>query len=621
MKKIIFSHLIIILVVTSSSFAQEISDLNGIETQTGRTYLFYRNGSYTPYNSIYKFDPETLLDSLFLLGYISWTPFGNDAKGTNDFEFFPNDSINFMSVGNEFNIDFWGTVYRNDTLTFSIPFDIIKVDISKQNPQKVFTGGSYNYLLRSFDGGYNFPIDSIMQFAYLSMSPFNDNILFGLDSLNRLVKSFNGGYTSVLVDTSKTDDIFNSKFFYDSDQQHIYRIAKSYGKYVFLTSNNNGNQFSWTKTFESDFALWVSNDPSISGSIYLGNLRYIYKSTDFGSTFSLYKTLDSRITGIYKKPNSDILYVSTRYRIYKITPNLITLLKSFPVSSELFSYYPLKVGNKWIYDKTTIVYDFPPQITYDTVIKKVICDSVAQNNKKYFVLKEESILGSTEYFLERIDSTNGKIFRFVQGYNYPDNELLIDDLTAEIGDSIEAFRYGVWYPGGVTVLREEDYFTKWGLNSGRKIFETNNYGMPLYSLTYGLGLDSAVYGFDFGTTTYVLRGCVINGTVFGDTVLSVDNNEDIPANFVLFQNYPNPFNPSTRISWQSPVAGQTNLRIYDVLGNEVATLLNEYRNAGSYEIEFNSADKNQGVFLPSGVYFYQLKVGDYVQTRKMMLLK
>ena len=605
-----------------SSIAQQISDLNGLETQSGRTYLFYRSYGLTPYNSIFKFDPETQQDTLFLFGFLSWSPFGNDGKANNDFEFFPNDSVNFMSVGNEFNVDFWGTIYRNDTLTFSIPFDIIKVDISKQNPQKVFAGGSYNHLLRSFDGGYNFPIDSIMQFSYLSMSPFNDNILFGLDSLNRLVKSFDGGYTSVLVDTSKTDDIFNSKFFYDSDQQHIYRIAKSYGKYVFLTSNNNGNQFSWTKTFESDFPLWVSNDPSISGNIYLGNLRYIYKSTDFGLTFSLYKTFDSRITGIYKKPNSDILYASTRYRIYKITPNLITLLKLYPIPFELFSYYPLKVGNKWIYDKTTIVYDFPPQITYDTVIKKVIRDSVAQNNKKYFVLKEESISGSTEYFLERIDSTTGKIFRFVQGFNYPDDELLIDDLTAELGDTIEAFRYGIWYPGAVTVLREENYFTKWGLNSGRKIFETNNYGMPLYSLTYGLGLDSAVYGFDFGTTTFVLRGCVINGTVFGDTVLFVEQREDIPTNFVLYQNYPNPFNPTTKIEFVIPngVRNLVTLKVYDVLGNEIATLVNEYRDAGRYEVKF-TVGQDSSPDIASGVYFYQLKADNYIETKKMVLIR
>ncbi len=60
-------------------------------------------------------------------------------------------------------------------------------------------------------------------------------------------------------------------------------------------------------------------------------------------------------------------------------------------------------------------------------------------------------------------------------------------------------------------------------------------------------------------------------------------------NLYLHQNYPNPFNPSTKISWQSPVGSWQTLKVYDVLGNEVATLVNEYRNAGSYEVEFNAS--------------------------------
>ena len=86
-------------------------------------------------------------------------------------------------------------------------------------------------------------------------------------------------------------------------------------------------------------------------------------------------------------------------------------------------------------------------------------------------------------------------------------------------------------------------------------------------------------------------------------------------NLFLYQNYPNPFNPSTKISWQSPVSSHQTLKIYDVLGNEVATLVNEYRNAGSYEVDFNASA------LSSGVYFYKLQAGDFVQTKKMMLVK
>ena len=103
-------------------------------------------------------------------------------------------------------------------------------------------------------------------------------------------------------------------------------------------------------------------------------------------------------------------------------------------------------------------------------------------------------------------------------------------------------------------------------------------------------------------------------------ITKVENENLISTNtFLLDQNYPNPFNPSTRISWQSPVGSHQILKIYDVLGNEVATLVEEYRNAGNYEIDFNPASSIK--ILASGIYFYRLQAGDFVQTKKMILVK
>ena len=100
-------------------------------------------------------------------------------------------------------------------------------------------------------------------------------------------------------------------------------------------------------------------------------------------------------------------------------------------------------------------------------------------------------------------------------------------------------------------------------------------------------------------------------------VVSIEENKNsfIPEEFILSQNYPNPFNPSTKINWQAPLSGWQTIKVFDVLGTEVKTLVDEYRNAGSYEVEFIANN------LPSGVYFYQLKVGDYLETKKMILLK
>ncbi|WP_348342550.1 T9SS type A sorting domain-containing protein [Ignavibacterium sp.] len=88
-----------------------------------------------------------------------------------------------------------------------------------------------------------------------------------------------------------------------------------------------------------------------------------------------------------------------------------------------------------------------------------------------------------------------------------------------------------------------------------------------------------------------------------------------PDKFTLEQNYPNPFNPTTVISWQSPVSSWQTLKVYDVLGNEVVTLVNEYREAGSYKVEFDASE------LPSGVYYYKLSVGNFSDVKKMMLIK
>jgi hypothetical protein len=92
-----------------------------------------------------------------------------------------------------------------------------------------------------------------------------------------------------------------------------------------------------------------------------------------------------------------------------------------------------------------------------------------------------------------------------------------------------------------------------------------------------------------------------------------------PEDFVLHNNYPNPFNPSTKISWQSPVGSHQILKVFDVLGNEVATLVDEYKPAGRYEVEFSPVSGNR--HPASGIYFCRLRTENYSQTIKMLYLK
>jgi hypothetical protein len=104
--------------------------------------------------------------------------------------------------------------------------------------------------------------------------------------------------------------------------------------------------------------------------------------------------------------------------------------------------------------------------------------------------------------------------------------------------------------------------------------------------------------------------------IYSNYITGINNElSRIPLSFILEQNYPNPFNPSTTIKFRISDFGFVSLRVYDILGNEIATLVNSEKPSGVYEVEWNASN------VPSGVYFYQLKTGAFVQTKKMLLLK
>ena len=100
-----------------------------------------------------------------------------------------------------------------------------------------------------------------------------------------------------------------------------------------------------------------------------------------------------------------------------------------------------------------------------------------------------------------------------------------------------------------------------------------------------------------------------------DITLAVNDPDNFPTKFGLSQNYPNPFNPTTTIKYQVSVAGNVSIKIYNLLGKEIAELLNENKKPGSYEVVFDAAK------FPSGVYFYRIQAEGFVQTKKMVLLK
>jgi len=154
---------------------------------------------------------------------------------------------------------------------------------------------------------------------------------------------------------------------------------------------------------------------------------------------------------------------------------------------------------------------------------------------------------------------------------------------------------------------------------GNGVWRSTNYGNTWTQINDGLG--SGAYNvLSLGADDQYLFAGTVSSSIWRRPLSQVvTNTEDEtnlqPKEFSLEQNYPNPFNPSTRIQYQVSGVSHINLKVYDVLGNEVATLVNEEKQAGSYEVDFNASQ------LTSGVYFYTINAGSFVETKKMILLR
>jgi hypothetical protein len=110
-------------------------------------------------------------------------------------------------------------------------------------------------------------------------------------------------------------------------------------------------------------------------------------------------------------------------------------------------------------------------------------------------------------------------------------------------------------------------------------------------------------------------GTILKTTDGGVTFVGEDNKSVMPEKYILSQNYPNPFNPATVINYSIPVTGNVKIDVFDLLGRKIKTIVNEEKSAGTYIVKFDAS------FLSSGVYFYRLQVGNFVSTKKMVIMK
>ena len=261
-------------------------------------------------------------------------------------------------------------------------------------------------------------------------------------------------------------------------------------------------------------------------------------------------------------------------------------------------FYPLHIGDYWVYEGIS------GSIPITNTVR-VIGDTIMPDNNFYFVLKEiDHTFGYTSFSYRRIDRL-GRVFYWETWNN---NSKQYFEFSRNVGDTLKS-KFDSF------IYRLNDKY----INSYTELFELNNLQYPDISYTrndYDKGLGLYRITGDLYLSECV--GAYVNGEiVWGDTtVTNIEDDINTDLNdYMLFQNYPNPFNPSIKITYNIPQRSNVSLRIYDVLGKEIATLVNEQKEAGTYSIQFDASK------LSSGVYIYSIQAGDFLESRKMILMK
>ncbi|MCF8305878.1 MAG: T9SS type A sorting domain-containing protein [Ignavibacteriales bacterium] len=254
--------------------------------------------------------------------------------------------------------------------------------------------------------------------------------------------------------------------------------------------------------------------------------------------------------------------------------------------------FPLEIGNIWQYSES------PGHFSHSVAVY----DTLMPNGKTYTYIQGDLAGG---YFRKE----GAKLYAYGQSGA---QEKLRYDFSLAIGDTMSFEIFGedtvittVSAAGIREIFGLDKYYMSFHMES------VNSSGDAEFTITDGFGLTRSVGELLF----YGLTAAVINGAQFGLIVDVKTPGQGIPADFSLHQNYPNPFNPATKISFNLPQASDVSLKVYDILGNQAAVLLNGFLDAGSYSYEFDGAG------LSNGIYFYRIKAGNFNSVKKMILLK
>ncbi len=278
---------------------------------------------------------------------------------------------------------------------------------------------------------------------------------------------------------------------------------------------------------------------------------------------------------------------------------LIILLVNFYAAAQVGTApAPLKPGNRWTYNEY-LAGDY----AHPYLLQFEITDSIEViNGTPFYLTRGGGYYGITSNkFFSRYDET------------ISDSLYTYFEVNPQKGDTWEQhWKNGIILYNALVDTFTAKVFSKYTLiyvvdrSDSSKIISSREYWTKEYGMLDGL----------YEQEEDILKGCVIDGVLYGDTTITgIEEVRVLPDKFVLYQNYPNPFNPSTLISWQMAKGDKVKLVVYDILGREIKTLANKYYNTGKYSISFNAGD------LPSGIYFYRIITNDFIQTKKMILVR
>ncbi|WP_421775250.1 T9SS type A sorting domain-containing protein [Gracilimonas sp.] len=348
---------------------QYFHELKGMEDSSGTTHLFYRlrvnkvnryecndkvETYYVKTNNVYHYS-SNFIDTTRFLSYMGDSCTGNDTRSIINYQFYDNNPDKWITsvtygyvigindhIGNVFDFNYPIAVKGigeskvgqliPDEFLLSPNGDSLYVKIGSHSNIPLSGNGEEWPVFENYDEALEFTDSLEIKWDILEIHPKIDSLYFAKNSGGDLFRSEH--YSSAF--TLSDSNYYFGNIYFDADTSHIYSLTLK----GLLRSDDLGKENTWTLTeidFNTGSTKFLTVDESVSGNLFISDSTDILISNNYGDTFTSLTSVDSEITGLYKKPNSNLLYVLTRKELLEINTETksVTSLKQIPVSNEV----------------------------------------------------------------------------------------------------------------------------------------------------------------------------------------------------------------------------------------------------------------------------------------------